>query len=126
MSPTGTTPDPTNYPKLKVGSEELEVLFRCGDIIRLKKEHKIDALARPPKGDAALDWVHPMDQMDMEQTCQMLAAGLAHIKKFDPLELADLIPFSDFPLVMQAIIGAILKVRTQAMQVNQPAATAAS
>lgn len=97
--------DPIEYPKIRLADQEYEIKFRCGDIIRMKKDG-IDLYALPKLGG--------VEQIEM--LFKLLSHGLAHAKAgFGPEELADLVDLSRLVEVDQVIGNAIKKASPQAM-----------
>lgn len=98
------TADPIQYPTVNLGGQVVEVKFRVGDIIRLKKEHQIDITEkREMKGVEAF-----------EHIVVMLQAGIAHKIQKSTDEIADLIDLADLSSVTDAITGAMGKAFPQA------------
>src|SRR5579885_260209 len=78
--------DPIQYPTVEINGEEMELKFRCGDVLRLKREG-LDFADMVPK-----DGQQPTWDQTMERTFKMLAAGLAHTGKgLTSEQLADLV-----------------------------------
>lgn len=99
-----TATDPVEYPTVKFNDgTQVEVKFRCGDIIRLKKDHQID-LGEQVK----LDWTD-----SMQRSLTILSAGIAHQVKKTADELADLVDWANLGNVSIAINDAIKKASAQ-------------
>lgn len=95
--------DPIQYPKILLDGESVEVKFRCGDLIRLKKDGvDIGAMGEVKGVDA------------IERTLKLLSAGIAHHVKKSTEDLADLVDLVDFPKVAAAINEALKKATPQA------------
>lgn len=95
--------DPIQYPTLTLGAETFEVRFRCGDIIRLKKDHGIDiGEVKQLKGSDALEY-----------TLLLLSAGIAHQAKKTVEELADMVDLAELPKVSAALTEALKKASPQ-------------
>lgn len=96
--------DPIEYPTVLIDGKPVEVKFRCGDIIRLKRDHGIDiAEVKELKGADAL-----------EHTLKMLSAGISHKVQKSSDELMDLVDLADFMKIADAVTGAIKKAFPQA------------
>lgn len=99
-----TQTDPIQYPTVTFNDgTTVEVKFRCGDIIRLKKDHHID-LAEQVK----LDWSE-----SMTRSLTILSAGIAHQVKKSADDLADLIDWANLGAVTTAINEAVKKASAQ-------------
>jgi hypothetical protein len=98
--------DPVEYPKVKLGDQELEVRYTCGSILRLKKEFNIDLDAmsgQPLKGAAAI-----------ERTLALLAVGISAKTVLTIDEIADQIDLRNLPVYAAAINEALKKAAPQA------------
>lgn len=92
--------DPIDYPQITFNDGTIvEVKFRVGDIVRLKKQHEIDLSQK-----VDLDWIN-----QMERTLTILAAGISHQVTKSTEELADLVDYANFFAVSTAIADAIKK-----------------
>lgn len=97
-------PDPVEYPKVTLGDKIYEVKFRTGDLMRLKKEHKIE-----------LGQMERLQGVDaMERMIVLLQAGIAHQAKLTVEEIADCIVIGEFPIYSEAVNLAISKASPQA------------
>ena len=99
------TPDPVDYPKIKIGNTEYEVKFRSSDLIRLKKEHSIDLTER----------ITVTGVEAVQRTLYTLQAGIAHQQKLEFDVLADLIPWDRIVEVNVVIQESISKLSAQAL-----------
>lgn len=86
-------PDPVIYPTVVIDGKPIEVKFRCGDIIRLKKVHQIE-IEKLDTGNLA---------SNLEQSLTILSAGISHAITKTTDELADAIDFTDFKDIAAAI-----------------------
>lgn len=73
--------DPVEYPKVTIRGQEYEVKFRASDVIRLKKEHKIDLMS----GDGMT--FRGAEALEMVAT--VISIGIAHQAKITPAEILD-------------------------------------
>lgn len=105
-------PDPVIYPTVNIDGKPIEVKFRCGDIIRLKKVHGIE-IEKLDTGNLA---------SNLEQSLTILSAGISHAVTKTTEELGDLIAFTDFKDVAAAI-GNSLKKAIPPKQIETPANT---
>lgn len=106
-------PDQVIYPKVQIDGKEIEVRFRCGDIVRLKKDHKIDIEKLTSESLAA----------NIEQTLTVLCAGIAHATKKTAGELMDVIDFTNFKDIAQAIGESLKKAIPQKPPEELPPST---
>lgn len=97
--------DPIQYPTVKIDGIDVEVKFRCGDIIRMKKNGLDIGDTTPVKGAEA-----------MERTLTFLQHGIAHQMKKTVDELADAVNLADLPVIALAVTESIKKVSPQAAQ----------
>lgn len=97
--------DPIHYPTVKIDGQDVEVKFRCGDIIRMKKAGIDIGDTTPVKGADA-----------MERTLTFLQHGIAHQMKKTVEELADAVNLSDLPVIALAVTESIKKVSPQAAE----------
>lgn len=99
--------DPIQYPTVLIDGTPIEVKFRCGDIIRLKKEGVDIGNLTEVKGVDA-----------MQRTLTFLQHGIAHQMKKTVDELADAVDLAQLPVIANAINEALKKASPQT-----PAAT---
>ena len=104
-------PDPVSYPTVQIDGKAVEVKFRCGDIIRLKKVHKIEI--------EKLDTGNLAD--NLERSLTILSAGISHQVKKTVDELMDSINFADFKDIAAAI-GESLKKAIPPKKIEEPSA----
>lgn len=117
---SGAEIDPTEFPRVILGSETYEVKFRCGDVIRLKKECQIDVFTMFTKPeDGGPPKITGID--GMERTFLLLSYGLSHEKSFKPDELADLVGFERMAEMSIAVMQALGKAFAQAAKLAQAA-----
>jgi hypothetical protein len=110
-------PDPVEYPKITLGGEIFEVKFRSGDVIRLKKDLKIDLFEMGRETLTGID--------ALERTLTLLQAGISHQCTKTLEEIGNLVDLADVPRVAEAINKAISKAATQATAPQpEPPATA--
>ena len=99
--------DPVQYPTVTLEGKTYEVKFRCGDILRLKKDKQIDLLGgitETLKGSDA-----------MSRTLELLAAGLSHTQAgFTADQLADMVDLAELKTVAETVTAALLKAVPQA------------
>jgi hypothetical protein len=95
--------DPIQYPTVSIDGTPVEVKFRCGDIIRLKKAGVDIGDLSPVKGVEA-----------MERTLTFLQHGIAHQMKKTVDELADSVDLANLPAIGEAINEALKKASPQA------------
>ena len=95
-------PDPITYPTVRIDGQDVEVKFRCGDLIRMKKS------------GLDLNEAKAAIEEQMEKALTVLSFGIAHTGlKITPEELADKIDLSAFGNVSVAINQAISKAMAQ-------------
>lgn len=94
--------DPIQYSTVLIDGQPVEVKFRCGDIIRLKKEGVDIGDLKEVKGVEA-----------MSRTLTFLQHGIAHQMKKTVDELADAVDLAQLPVVAQAINDALKKASPQ-------------
>jgi hypothetical protein len=102
--------DPVVYPKIQIGSENVEVKFTCGDIIKLTK----DGVDITQFAGATLD-------VTMERAFKLLSVGISRSIQKTPEDLANEIDLSRFGEVTAAVAGAISKAMAQVTAVTQAA-----
>lgn len=95
--------DPIKYPTVVIDGTPVEVKFRCGDIIRLKKEGVDIGDLKPVQGVDA-----------MQRTLTFLQHGIAHQMKKTVEELADSVDLANLPTIANAINEALKKASPQA------------
>jgi hypothetical protein len=111
------TPDPKAHPRVTLGGKDYEVKYRVGDIVRLKKEHKI--------GIAREQIVAAMQDDGFDTVLKLLSAGISHSIQYTPEQLGDMIDLADFALYTQAVTDALGKVSPAAKAVLDKLATTA-
>ncbi len=94
--------DPIQYPTVLIDGTPVEVKFRCGDIIRLKKEGVDIGNLGEVKGVDA-----------MQRTLTFLQHGIAHQMKKTVDELADAVDLAQLPVIANAINEALKKASPQ-------------
>lgn len=99
-----TLTDPIQYPTVAFNDgTTVEVKFRCGDILRLKKVHQIDLAEK-----VTLDW-----DANMTRSLTILSAGIAHQMQKSADDLADLVDWANLGAVTAAINEAVKKASAQ-------------
>ena len=102
------TPDPIEYPRITLCGEIFEVKFRSGDIIRLKKDNKIDLFEMGKEKLTGID--------ALERTLVLFQAGISHQATKTIEEIGNIVDLADVPLVAEAINRAISKASPQAKE----------
>ncbi len=102
--------DPVVYPKIQIGSVEVEVKFTCGDIIKLAK----DGVDLTQLTAGTLD-------ASMERAFKLLSVGISRSIQKTAEELADEIALSRFGEVTSCVAGAISKAMAQVNAQTQAA-----
>jgi hypothetical protein len=109
-------PDPISYPKLTIDGQEVEVKFRIGDLIRLKKDAGVDLLdssaSNQKKGTDLLEY-----------SMMLLSHGIAHSMKKTAEELYDCFDLSQLPDISNAIRESLEKASARAKVLVQPVTT---
>jgi len=91
--------DPIQYPTVNLGGKKVEVKFRCGDIIRLKKTYGVELEKVDLKGADAI-----------ERAMILLAVGVHHaMPDVTPDSVADLVDLSQLKGISEAIAESIKK-----------------
>jgi hypothetical protein len=99
--------DPVTYPTVTLDGKAYEVKFRCGDILRLKKDKGVDLLAGISEQLKGAD--------AMNRTLELLASGLAHTQAgFTAEQLADMIDLAQLKNIAETVTAALLKAVPQA------------
>lgn len=111
--------DPNLNPTLKIGGKVLEVIFRHGDIIRLRKNHQIDVTEPKTVSNAEA----------FERMVILLNAGLGHTGEFPAIPkyasaedckefmaMADLMTYADTGLYAALVNEALLKASPQSKE----------
>jgi hypothetical protein len=94
--------DPVTYPTVTLDGKSYEVKFRCGDILRLKKDKDIDLLGGITEQLKGAD--------AMNRTLELLASGLAHTQAgFTAEQLADMVDLAQLKTVAETVTAALLK-----------------
>lgn len=90
------------YPTVTLEGKAYEVKFRCGDILRLKKDKQIDLLGGITETLKGAD--------AMNRTLELLASGLAHTQAgFTAEQLADMVDLAELKTVAETVTAALLK-----------------
>jgi hypothetical protein len=95
--------DPIHYPTVLIDGKQVEVKFRCGDILRMKKAGVDIFEAAKLKGAEAV-----------ERMLTLLQYGVAHQMQKTVEELADGIDLGNLAIYSLAVTEAIKKVSPQA------------
>jgi hypothetical protein len=97
-------PDPITYPTVHLGDQDIELKYTVGAIIRLKKDYglELDQIYKGVKGADML-----------EQTCQLIAAGVAHSCDMTVQQIADAITLIELPKYSAAVVEALKKATPQ-------------
>lgn len=104
---------PVQYPTITVDGKPLEVKFRLGDLLRLKKNEEIDLI------DGA-EVLKLKNSEAMVRSLTMLSYGLAHIGKYTAEQLADSFTLSDISLISDVLTKALSLVPAQAKTQEAP------
>jgi hypothetical protein len=88
------------YPTIEIDGQPVQVIFKLGDVMRLKREHGIDILAR--------------DLDNIERTLTILSVGISHSIKVTAEELGDMFDFGDIAYVGEIVAEATKKVSLEA------------
>jgi len=99
--------DPIEYPRIFLEGQSIEIKFRIGDLIRLKKSGIDIGDVTPVKGVEAY-----------ERMMAMLQAGVAHTLKKSVEELSEIITVAEFPLITEAVNAAFEQARIMQEKVN--------
>jgi len=110
--------DPISYPKIEIGGDTVEVKFRAGDIIRLKKLGVDIGNLEAVRGADAI-----------ERASKLIAAGISHakgVKNSDQLEalaneIADELDLPAFKAAGDAVNESLKKAFPQAVNGSAPA-----
>jgi hypothetical protein len=98
-------PDPIHYPTVDIDGAKVEVKFRCGDIIRMKKANIDIGDKTALKGADAI-----------ERMLTFLQYGLSHAMTITVDSLADKIDLAQLPVYTLAVNEALKKVSPQAAE----------
>jgi len=107
-----TAHDPVQYPTVVIDGKPIEVKFRCGDIIRLKKEKEIELTSL---GLNAMEFSAKVERM-----MTLLSVAVSHAVQKTPEELADLFDLAQLSEVDRALGEAIKKAFPQATAQSTP------